>query len=406
MGSILETIFLILTSPLILIIISPFMILKYIRNKYVLSPYLGIIFGLVSFSFVPSLEGQTDLERYLVEIQVFYNNSNLSEVIRRSMTKDEFLVDFLMYISARLGNPHFFPLILMTIFYTLSIYIIIDLGTRYHASSRQILYSLFIYLTLVPYAYVGETIRNATGVLLAFFGVYLYFCKKRNIIYLPIFFILGIGIHTSSLSVIPLFLITFFYRRRNYMAILALILFSTSSEIVITLLSKIFGGINPVITSFFDKGIMYLSAENSEYIAYLQSSAFMKIQRLYFVGIIFFFFLITLYITRKRYYLFSDLNLKLLIFFNLLSSFIIGLSFLKYDLYIRFTMLWILLLTFYFYKVEELFLEGLGYASRRIYTVAIGVIIIGGALHQVLYLMIMVNLIETFERFVFFSSFF
>ena len=402
---ILEIFFSLLTTPLILIIIFPFMLLKYIRNKYVLSSYMGGLFGLISFSFTPNLKGQTDLERYLVEIQNLFGNSSFSQVVKVSLTKDEFLVDILMYLSGRLGNPRFFPMILMAVFYFVSTYIILDLGIKYGASSKRILYTLCVYLTLVPYAYVGETLRNATGVLIVFLGLYLYFCKKKNIIIVPLFFILGMGIHVSSLSLIPLFIITFFYKRYNRTGILALIFFSTSSPIIITFLSKIIGNINPVFTAFFEKGIRYLSAKNGDYINYLQNSIFMQIQKLYFIGIVIFFFLITFYITRKKYKGFSKFDLNILTFFELISSFIIGLSFIKTDIYIRFTMLWLLLLSFYFYKIEKLLLEKLQPTEKKIYNLLVGIILAGGALHQIVYFEMMVNLVETFEKFVFFPLF-
>lgn len=159
---------------------------------------LNCIF-IAAYSYMPDVGENYDLVRHLPRIEM-YGRLSLLEALR---FQDDVLFtrDILFWICGHLGLPHLVPALTTSIVYGVAFYITCDTAERQNCI-RNIGIVILVQITMLPFFWIINNIRNVCGLSLAIFAAYNDLVKNKRSPFVLFCYLLGCTLHYSVIYVV------------------------------------------------------------------------------------------------------------------------------------------------------------------------------------------------------------
>ncbi|MCP2033608.1 hypothetical protein L1279_000591 [Planomicrobium sp. HSC-17F08] len=393
-----------LITPTIAAILLPVLYIRDNKHSLTYSLMTGFIFGVLAFAFIP-VEGSTsDLVYYFTQID-FMTGVTLHEVLDFKNSRSSMVAAEIFYFMVnRLGNQHFLPAISMFITYAIATYITTDLGKRLKIKRGKVLLILIIIFFILPFPSLVSNVRNIMAFSISLLAVYNDIVKKKRNIFTLSLYILPIFLHISSLLIIIIRLLLFFYKGKGKILVLLLLVVSTFSSRLFEVLLNLIPNNITILNEFTNKGLYYVSTNDSAYISYLQNSAFAQIEKVFFVSLAIFFVVTSLTLKKEKslnenFDNSYDNNKGLKefnSFFLLLCVMVIASIPVELTTYARFS--WATLITSPILLLQVKFKMNIKNSNISFYTILLFIFGAGGLIHQVFLFIMMSEVPQTITR--------
>lgn len=324
----------------LVLLINPFLGLIFVwiglykdrKNRGHYSAMLALVFAGLAYWFVPAHE--MDLTRYFQQLSMYSTmpwDLFVSQVLTKSILV---LQELLFYAIAQTRNFHLLPAIVVFATYFITLYMITDYAYRNELSSRNTLKVIIVTLCILPFPVIVSNVRNVLSFVIFALAVYRDFEKDKMDLFTIVFYITPLFIHISSLALVILRLLVPIYRtkRTRTMVNIGIITSTYATGLLVTLLQGTFVFSNRLTAGFFLKADSYVKSTNTAYALVLRSSVFLKLQKLFVVGVVFFLALVWMSTIPKRE------ESKLLRFCGLLCFTVLGVAPIVLTVYMRFAL--------------------------------------------------------------------
>lgn len=330
-----------LANPFIGIVSAPVSYLKS-RSTKCSALFGSLFYGFISYFIEPSPD--IDLGRYFEKLDMlreFSLRNFFSYYDTRSLLD---LSNWYFFALSKLGNNHITPFITMAIVYYILFFIILDNAKRIDMSKKSILIQIVFILCIFPYPGVVSNTRNILAFSLFIMAFYRDVILKKRGFSTYALYLIGTLLHMSTaLLILFRILIEFFYdgKRKTLFIVLCSALVGCSYVVLFfNFISNYLPNLGPV-SFFLDKAYFYVTGfgNNDPYTVYLRGSLFMKLQRIFFISINFYF----LYLLRLKHKM-KDYDLtRIETFFLMICLLVIGTAPILLPVYWRFSLITIML---------------------------------------------------------------
>jgi hypothetical protein len=277
---------------------------------------------------------------------------------------------------------------------------ITDYSNRNAIRSKEMLKIIIFTVCVLPFPSLVSNVRNILSFAIFIFAAYREFEQNKRNAITYIFYLIPVFIHISAVALLIIRLLIPIYklnRKRRFYISAGII----SSSFLVSLFAYFIQNSalssNPIISAFFLKADSYVKTTGTEYAIYLQSSTFMSLQKIYFIGIVLFLALI-LYLMNK--YLNKSNKLaeklgsnqrKMLSFYGMLCMIVLGTAPIVLTVYMRFAFPAIILSFLVLFQINHLI-------PKKVYRqfIAMGMLLgsLGGLLHQIVFMSKMTNILQ------------
>ncbi len=266
-----------------------------IDTKYAI-PF-AILYGTLGYNLYPNSE--TDLTRYYTMVDRL-RNVNLIEVLATDI-EQLYTKDILFYFISQTENNQILPFIVGVICYWIVFYIFFDTVNRLELNKRKngkfhiIMLGLVMTSIISPYSIIGN-VRCVLSYFIVSFAAYREWVQKKKNLLTYILYIIPIGLHTSTIIVLIMRLITPFLHKMKK-GLLTIILFLPSFiEVGYEITKMIHSGnfIWKIISSAIDKAYYYLNWTEGGWADMIENSLSDRLNRVY--GTVFLLIMIILYL--------------------------------------------------------------------------------------------------------------
>lgn len=332
-----------------------------------------------------------DLTRYFQQLSN-YSVLSWSSFVELVLKRNILVVqELLFYIIAKTNNFHLLPAIVIFVVYYITLYMITDYAKRNSINSKMMMKVIVFTIFVLPFPSLVSNVRNVLAFSIFILGIYREFQQNKKNLITYLLYILPVFIHISTLALLILRILLKVYsikKSRRYIISFTII---GSTYLIGTMdsLIDILPFSNRILSSFIKKANFYVSNTSTDYAIYLQSSLLPKLQKIYFVGVVIFLFIL-LYLINKSIGLNKDSSdklsngdAKILSFYSLICLTVIGTSPIVLTVYFRFTIP-VIMLSFLLLFRKDMFI--LNKASRQIINFCLMNIAAVGIIYQTLFL--------------------
>ncbi|MDA3973490.1 hypothetical protein PF023_05495 [Enterococcus thailandicus] len=275
-----------LVNPLIGVLLVPKFIFEEKKRIKAWSFLLGTSFGYMSYFINPS--PTIDLARYFEKIEMLANFSMSQFLSYYDLSAKLDLSNWFFFLISKLNDVHFMPLIVITFVYTIIFYMILDNSTRNELSNKIVFLQIAIVVSFLSFPGVTSNIRNISAFVLFMFGFYLevYHQKKNTQVW--VIYILSVLLHKTAVILIAFrilsYVISKLKSKKILLSITLIFLFCSLTVSVIYHVVHMIPFTVP-LTSIVDKAYTYATGFGSDnsYMAYIQGSLFMKLQKIFYL---------------------------------------------------------------------------------------------------------------------------
>lgn len=330
------TYFLFAINPFFSLIFIVLGIIKDRKNSVHYSFLLAGVFAFLAYWVKPRFE--MDLTRYFEQVDNL-RGVNWEFFVQTILFEDFlFIKNLLFYAISRTESNNLLPTIVIWISYFIMIYILTDYAKKKNVSKVELLFALFFLLSVMPFISLVSNVRNILAFSLITLAVYREFIQQKKGLVTYILYISPLFIHISSLALIALKLLAQSHSKRILTKLFLILSFILLSYILFTnpnfLINLPYIGF--YVSSFIDKADIYITDSGAlEYIKYLESNTFSKIQKLYFISLAIFLLILLFKI--------DTINKQIYHYCKYICLVIIACSPLALPVYFRFSMVIIML---------------------------------------------------------------
>ena len=275
-----------LVNPLIGVLLGPKFIFEEKKRIKAWSFLLGTSFGYMSYFINPS--PTIDLARYFEKIEMLANFSMSQFLSYYDLSAKLDLSNWFFFLISKLNDVHFMPLIVITFVYTIIFYMILDNSTRNELSNKIVFLQIAIVVSFLSFPGVTSNIRNISAFVLFMFGFYLeVYHQKKNTQVWGIY-VLSVLLHKTAVILIAFrilsYVISKLKSKKILLSITLIFLFCSLTVSVIYHVVHMIPFTVP-LTSIVDKAYTYATGFGSDnsYMAYIQGSLFMKLQKIFYL---------------------------------------------------------------------------------------------------------------------------
>lgn len=265
------------------------------------SAFFAPAMAFAAFGYSMSIPFDTDLTRYF-EILNQYKTMSLLESV--SQKGEHLLVrDVLFWMISRTGDVHILPFIVGLIIYSITFYIFIDAilnSTRPFSTIELIGVVLFTIGVIPPYSTIGN-VRCVSAYVIFSYAVYRDIVQKKKDIFTIFFYILPLGVHTTTLVLFMLRVIQGVFKKVAKIMLPVIFLVPIIVDVIHKYVSRIKHGIlGTYIYDAVNKAYYYMHWKDGGFATQVQSSISNKVQRIY-GGFFLIMFLIMIIFANNRY---------------------------------------------------------------------------------------------------------
>ena len=245
-------------SVLVLVCFSLAMTKEIKHQKRILALYV-VLLSVLSFFYVPYETADLyRITKYVVEFQKY----SFSDLIERGILNSEIGWANVLYWSiGKTGIPQLLPSLTTFICYSCIFYIVYKTAKRNQISGKNVAIALFFYMSIGTYMFVISGIRCMLGTSLIVFCFYRESVEKKfNVFHIPLYLIAAL-IHTFSVVLIAIRLLTPLFDKRNsfFKKMIYLVFLGLGTALIISYFSD-------YIEQVWNKAEDYLSGDAYSYI--------------------------------------------------------------------------------------------------------------------------------------------
>lgn len=169
-----------------------------IKDKNLKISLIILIVSLVILSVCIKPSDTYDLYRHYEVIEQF----KLSNYWTETVYDNFIIIRLIFYIISLFNYNELLPAISCIITYGIFVHIIMDFKTRYSIGIRQILISMLLNLTMIPFIVVYSGVRNTMVFSILALAIYREFIEKKKNVLTYLIYLLPIFIHYATIIII------------------------------------------------------------------------------------------------------------------------------------------------------------------------------------------------------------